>query len=80
MVSPQYSFKMPRGVADPKQIAMMVRVLDTYARAFGVTDERRREDLATEIVALFGHGYRDEGSLLEALVTREAPTDGGQQH
>jgi hypothetical protein len=50
---------------------MMVRVLDTYARAFGVTDEGRREDLATEIVALFGHGYRDEGSLLEALVTRE---------
>jgi hypothetical protein len=71
---------MPPGIANPKQLAMMVRVLDTYARAFGVTDEGRREDLATEIVALFDHSYRDEGCLLEALVTREAPTDGGQQH
>ena len=72
---------MPRGVvAGPKQIAMMVRVLDAYARAFGVTDEARREDLATEIVSLFDQGFRDESSLLQALVTREAPTDGGQHH
>lgn len=71
---------MPLGVASPKQIAMMVKVLDAYARIFGVTDEERREHLATLIVALFDQGIREEGELLEALATREASADGGQQH
>jgi hypothetical protein len=71
---------MPRGVANPKQLAMMVRVLDSYSRAFGVTDELRRDELASEIVALFDRGCRDEGSLLEALTDSEARKDFGQSH
>lgn len=42
---------MPIGIANPKQLIMMVRVLDLYCQAFGVTEQPRRDDLAAEIVA-----------------------------
>jgi hypothetical protein len=67
-------------MANPKQLAMMVRVLDLYSRSFGVTSGLRRDDLAAEIVTLFDRGFRDEGSLLEALTNSEAAQDGGQPH
>lgn len=71
---------MPRGVANPKQIAMMVTVLDVYSRAFGISDEVRREELAFQIVLLFDQGCRDEGSLLKALTNSEVARDSTQPH
>ena len=71
---------MPRGIATPKQLAMMVTVLDAYSRAFGIYDEVRREELAFQIVLLFEQGYRDEGSLLKALSDSEVARDGRQPH
>ena len=71
---------MPRGVATPNQIAMMVSVLDVYSRAFGISDEIRREELAFQIVLLFDQGYRDEGSLLKALTDCEVARDSGHPH
>ena len=68
---------MPRGVASPKQIAMMKRVLDAYCGALGITDELRREELAFQIVALFDKGFRDESSLRAALTKSEGDNDGG---
>jgi hypothetical protein len=61
---------MPRGVASAKQLAMMAKVLDSYCHTHGVTDASQREDVATLILELFNHGFRDEEVLLTELMRR----------
>jgi len=48
--------------------------------ALGITDARRREELAFQIVALSDKGFRDESSLRAALTKSEGDNDGGQPH
>ncbi len=56
------------GIADPDQLAMLVRVLDNYCRQSGILPHSpEREHIAATIMALYEGGMTDEERLAAAL-------------
>lgn len=68
---------MSHGVANAKQLAMMARVMEAYCERFAVPNEQSiRDDLATELLILFDHGFRREETLLAEIIRRRQPNYG----
>lgn len=62
------------GIADPEQLAMLVRVLETYCTNAGIlSDSPEREHIALTLIALYERGIVDEGQLAASLPERNQP-------
>lgn len=58
---------MPYGVASPRQVAMLTRVLDAYCSDHGIPDGLDREAAGVKILTLFNGGHRTARAILTAL-------------
>lgn len=65
---------MPYGVASPKQVELMARVLAAYCEQHTIPVGPEREALAERILAAFNLGHRTEDELTAALEDTDTPT------
>jgi hypothetical protein len=62
---------MPYGVASPKQLRMMSKVLDEYCSAHGIKDAEESEDIGLVILDLFNTGHRTADEIRAGLEKRQ---------